>query len=309
MAESTLSGLIFNIQRFSIHDGPGIRTTVFFKGCWLRCFWCHNPEGLRSAVEIQFSPERCLACGECVQACPTGAQQWVEGTRLYDRSLCTQCGACLETCFSGALEKTGEPVSVEKVLAEVLADQAFYQQSGGGVTLSGGDPLLQQPFTLALLKACKAAGLHTALETAANCRWETLAEALPLTDLVMMDLKHIDPAKHRAGTGVSNERILANAARLAAGSVPVLFRTPVIPGLNDTPAEIGAIAAFVKQIHPQHSPTQPHLELLPFHRLAAGKYHSLGLDYHTENLTPPTPEHMLSLAAAAFAQGVQVQIR
>lgn len=304
-----LTGTIFDIRKYSVHDGPGIRTTVFFKGCWLRCFWCHNPEGLRGEVEIQFSSERCLGCGECVKVCPTGAQQMLDGVHIYDRSLCTQCGDCLDTCYTGALEKTGEQVTVEKVMQEILQDQAFYRQSGGGVTLSGGDPLLQLKFTLALLSACKQAGLHTALETAANCRWEILEEVLPLTDLVLMDLKHIDPARHRAGTGVSNERILANAARLAASSTPVLFRTPVIPGINDTPEEIGAIAAFVKHIYQAHpANSQPQLDLLPFHRLAAGKYHSLGLEYRSETLSAPTAAHMQRLADAVTAQGVQVHI-
>ncbi len=190
-----LTGLIFNIQRFSIHDGPGIRTTVFLKGCWLRCFWCHNPEGLRGNVEIQFTAGRCIGCGECVQACAQGAQQIVSGERVYDRDLCIRCGKCLETCYTGALEQTGERVTTAQVMDEILADRAFYEQSGGGVTLSGGDPLLQLAFTLELLRTCKARGLHTTIETAAHCRWEVLEQVLPWVDLVMLDLKHLELAE------------------------------------------------------------------------------------------------------------------
>jgi pyruvate formate lyase activating enzyme len=305
-----LSGVIFNIQRFSIHDGPGIRTTVFFKGCSLRCFWCHNPEGLATNPEIQFFPDRCIQCGECVLACPHGAQQSTASIRLYDRERCVVCGECLDTCFTGALELTGSQYTVAQVVAEAERDRIFYTESGGGVTLSGGDPLLQATFTSAVLQALKASGLHTALETAANCRWDILAGLLPSTDLVMLDIKHMDPARHRAATGVSNRRILANAARLAEMGVPLIFRTPVVPGVNDTSEAIGAIAAFIHQItesgkkngHYQESP--PTYELLPFHQLAAGKYHSLGLEYRPASLQPPSREHMQHLAEAAAEGGI-----
>jgi pyruvate formate lyase activating enzyme len=305
-----ITGEIFNIQRFSIHDGPGIRTTVFFKGCTLRCFWCHNPEGLRPGVEISFYPERCITCGECVRACPEGAQQINDGMRTYDRARCTACGACLDSCFTGALEKTGQRLSLEQVMAEILPDRAFYQQSGGGVTLSGGDPLLQHDFAAALLRACKQEGLHTAVETTANCRWDVMASILPDIDLVMMDIKHMDPQRHRGCTGVTNERILANAARLVEEGKPVLFRTPVVPGVNDTPQEIAAIAAFIAEIGARAGAAElPRLELLPFHQLAASKYHSLGMEYQPHALIPPDREKMQALGAAAAAQGIPVTVR
>ena len=307
-------GIVFNIQRFSIHDGPGIRTTVFLKGCSLRCFWCHNPEGMRLKPENQFFPERCIACGECVTACPQGAQLLEDHHRTYLRERCTTCGQCVETCYAEALVTVGQRMTTEEVVEEVLRDRAFYQSSGGGVTLSGGEPLLQRDFAAAILTRCKAEGIHTALETAGHCRWEDLAAILPLTDLVMMDIKHLDPVKHRAATGVSNGQILANARRLAQTDKQLLLRVPVVPTVNDSVAEIAAIAQFIHQLdrsrREQGAGAPPiSLELLSFHRLAADKYRSLGLDYRASSLETISPERMAELTAAASACGVPVQFR
>lgn len=295
------TGILFNIQRFSIHDGPGIRTTVFLKGCPLRCFWCHNPEGLRIKPEIQYFTERCIYCGECVMVCPEGAHKIAGDQHIYDRSLCKVCGKCAEVCCSGALQKVGEVYTVEQVVTEALRDRSFYASSGGGVTLSGGEPLLQRPFTRAVLERCRAEGVHTAVETTAFFPYEDLEELLPITDLVMMDLKHLDSEKHRAATGVPNERILANARRLAESGKPLLFRTPVIPTVNDTPEEIGAIARFVEELNGvRPAGAEPiNYELLPFHRLAGDKYRSLDLDYKANPLTAPSKDHLAQLLAVA----------
>jgi pyruvate formate lyase activating enzyme len=317
------TGVILNIQRFSIHDGPGIRTTVFFKGCTLRCFWCHNPESIRPQPEIQFFPDRCIGCGECLAVCPQGAHEFEDDHHTYARHACIVCGQCVDVCYAAAVELTGRAMTVDEVMAEVLQDEAFYASSGGGVTLSGGEPVLQRDFAHALLAGCKARGLHTAIETAANCRWEDLAALLPVTDLIMMDVKHMDPNKHKEATGVSNRRILDNARRLASTGKPILFRTPVVPTVNDTPQEIAAIAQFVQglvdlgsrrsvgqtEVNGHCHGTLPDYELLPFHRLASDKYRSLDLDYRASRLDPPSQELMAELVDVASGYGITVRGR
>jgi pyruvate formate lyase activating enzyme len=303
-------GNVFDIQRFSIHDGPGIRTTVFLKGCSLRCFWCHNPEGLRRPAELQFLPARCIACGACL-VCPQAANELRDGALIYHRERCEACGQCVETCYAEGRRLVGRPMTVEEVMQEALRDRIFYETSGGGVTLSGGEPALQPEFSRAILVACQTEGIHTAIETAGNCAWDDLAMLLPATDLVMMDLKHMDAAKHRAATGVSNERILENARRLAASDKPLIFRIPIVPTVNDTPEEVAAIACFVRELGSLRAAggndgQSLSLELLMFHRLASDKYTSLGLIYRARDLVAPTKEQMAILAQAAAAQGVAV---
>jgi pyruvate formate lyase activating enzyme len=305
------TGIIFNIQRFSIHDGPGIRTTVFFKGCPLRCFWCHNPEGLQAKREVQFTPARCIGCGACVAACPHGAQELGQQGRIYHRDRCQGCGACVAACWAEALQMTGSVVTAEAVMAEVLQDQAFYASSGGGVTLSGGEPLRQPDFASEILQGCRAAGLHTAVETTLHAPWRHVEALLPLVDLFLVDIKQLDPVKHRSATGVSNERILANIRRLAATGHAVNFRIPVVPTVNDTPADIQAAACFVRELQPARpaGARALSLELLPFHQLAGDKYASLGRPYHAAGLTPPTKARMAELVQAARAAGVDAASR
>ncbi|MBN1402806.1 MAG: glycyl-radical enzyme activating protein [Anaerolineae bacterium] len=294
-----MKGIVTNIQRFSIHDGPGIRTTVFLKGCNLHCFWCHNPETLSPRPELQIFPDRCIGCGECFQRCPHGCHVMVDGAREFRRELCEGCGICAETCYAECLVLVGWVKTVEEVVEEVLRDRPFYETSKGGVTLSGGEPLLQRDFSYAILERCKAEGLHTAIETAANFPWERVASILPVTDLVMMDIKLMDSQKHRECTGVPNERILDNALHLGQQSQPLIIRTPVVPGVNDNPEEIRAIASFVAQL-----PNLLYYELLPFHPMARGKYNSLDLDYRAAELKTPSKETMDALTAAAEAVGV-----
>lgn len=294
-----MEGFVFNIQRFSIHDGPGIRTTVFMKGCSLRCFWCHNPEGIRLEPEIQVFPERCIGCNACLAACTHGAHTNEGGQRSFYRERCQGCGTCVETCYAGALVLTGRRMTVDEVISEVLRDRPFYETSGGGVTLSGGEPLVQRDFARAILERCRAEGLHTALETAGNCRWEDLAVVLEFSDLILMDIKLMDPARHRQATGVGNERILANARRLVQAGQPVIFRVPVVPTVNDSAEDIAAIADFVHSLAAESRGAPPTLELLPFHRMAGSKYQSLGLDYRAAELEPSSKEYMTELEAIA----------
>ena len=295
-------GLVFNIQRFSIHDGPGIRTVVFLKGCGLRCRWCSNPESWNAYEEIVTNDLRCTRCGRCQQVCPVNAITVDEKGRKLDRGLCNRCLQCADVCPTGALAATGKWMSVDEVMEEAAADDLFYQNSGGGITLSGGEPLLQFDFSYAVLQQCKENGVHTAIETAANFPWERVAAILPVVDLVMMDIKVMDSALHKECTGVPNERILANARLLAQQSQPLIVRTPIVPGVNDTPEQVAQIAAFVKQL-----PNLLYYELLPFHPMATSKYDSLDIDYRARDLKRPSKDQMDALTRVATDLGVNAR--
>lgn len=296
-------GFVTNIQRFSIHDGPGIRTTVFEKGCNLRCFWCHNPETWAREPEIQFFPDRCIGCGECFKVCPTGAHVMSDdGQRQFLRERCTACGKCADTCYAEALVLVGKRMTHMEVIEEILRDKAFYETSNGGVTISGGEPLLQRDFTYDILEGCQAEGVHTAIETAANFPWERIASVLPVVDMVMMDIKVMDSAQHMDCTGVPNERILANAVRLGQQPQPLIVRTPIIPGVNDNTGEISRIAEFVSKL-----PNLMYYELLPFHPMAASKFDSLDIDYRARELKRPTKALMDELTDVALTFGVNAR--
>jgi pyruvate formate lyase activating enzyme len=310
------SGPVFSIQRFSIHDGPGIRTTVFLKGCSLSCFWCHNPEGRRGRPELQFFPDRCINCGACVAECPHSAHEFIAGAHVFHRDRCDTTGSCVATCYSQALQLSGETMSVEQVMAEVSRDEAFYRGSGGGVTLSGGEPSLNREFSHEILKQCQDRGYHTAIETCGECPWESLEALLPVTDLIMMDLKQIRPDRHREATGKSNDRIVENARRLAMTRKPLVFRTPVVPTVNDSTDDIKGIASFLRELTEMRKKqtngqgaAKLSYELLPFHRLASDKYHSLGMEYRAASLQPPTKEQMQSLAEVAKEFGIETVVR
>jgi len=280
----------------------------------MKCFWCHNPEGRQPQPQIRYFPERCISCGECEAHCPNHAHRMENKSHLYFKELCTNCGACTETCYANALELTGKYMTVDEVMQAILRDQLFYETSNGGVTLSGGEPVLQPQFASAILTRCKEQALHTAIETGGNCQWQQLELLLPVTDLILMDVKLIDPMKHQAACGDSNDLILANARRLALTNKPVIFRIPVVPTVNDSLEEIGAICKFVQnlvELRIQHSDRQEkcaeiQLELLPFHCLAADKYRSLGLEYQAQNLKPPSKAKMHEFAKIAEIHGIEV---
>jgi pyruvate formate lyase activating enzyme len=307
--------VVFNIQRFSLHDGPGIRTTVFLKGCSMRCFWCHNPEGQHPEPELRYFPERCIACGQCVIACPNHAHEMHDGAHVFLREECDLSGKCVETCYSRALQMEGRTMTVDQVMEEILADCSFYESSGGGVTLSGGEPALNRDFALEILERCKVHQLHTAVETCGEVAWASLEALLPFTDLIMMDIKHLDSGKHQLATGQPNDRILSNARQLALNGKTIIFRTPVVPSVNDTELEIEQIAIFVRdlielrKINAQTEGGEIRYELLAFHKLAAGKYPSLGLDYSARDVEPPSREHMTRLLSAARRCGIEASMR
>jgi pyruvate formate lyase activating enzyme len=278
-------GLIFNIQRFSIHDGPGIRTVVFFKGCALRCRWCSNPESWNMYQEIVVNDLRCTRCGRCQKVCPVNAIVVDETARKLDRGLCNRCLKCAEVCPTGALATTGQWMTVDEVMREAAADDLFYQNSGGGITLSGGEPLQQWEFAVDLLKACKERGIHTAIETSGQAEWSILEKVLEYTDLVLYDIKHMDPAKHREGTGKTNELILENA-RKAAAKRRLWVRMPLVPGFNDSEDNLTATARFAKEIGAAK------VSLLPYHTWGMSKFGKLGRRFTMEDVPTPTSEHV-----------------
>jgi len=297
-------GLIFNIERFSLNDGPGIRTVIFLKGCPLRCFWCQNPEGLNPKIEIQFNQEHCILCRTCEYICPTGAHKFIGEEHVFQREKCIGCGQCVRYCPAKALRFVGREVSVSDVMEEVLEDLVYYKLSNGGITLSGGEPLMQHEFSKALLKECKAIGVHTAIETSLFASWNVIKNIISYTDLVMFDIKHIDPDIHKKVTGVSNELILKNAEKLLfEENIPIIVRTPIVPTVNDDEKIIQRIAEFIKG-----SKNLIYYELLPFHKLGESKYKSLGLEYRAKSLKPPSKEKMTKLLEAARNAGINVKM-
>ena len=295
-------GIIFDLKRFAVHDGPGIRTVLFLKGCTLNCAWCHNPEGIRRSPELVYFESKCVHCAACIDACPNGARQMIAGELVYQRDRCTQCGQCMEACYANALFLYGRTVSVGEVMAELRQDEDFYRASGGGITLSGGEPMLQAAFSTAVLRQCKLEGFHTALDTCGNIPWVVLESALPYTDLVLYDLKHLDPAQHRRYTGASNTLLLDNLRRLDQQHVPLEIRIPLVPTINDG-ENLNAVGAFLQSFDQQVC-----VRLLPYHRLAGSKYQRLGRENHMPVVEPPCDEQMQAAAEQLKTWGCQVVI-
>lgn len=289
--------MVFDLQRFSLHDGSGIRTLVFLKGCPLRCGWCSNPEGQACAPQLAYDAARCIgraACGEaCQRACEASAIHPAAGGGVeVDLAACTVCGSCVPACPSHALELLGEGMSVDEILELVERDGLFFARSGGGLTLSGGEPLLQADFAANLLAEARRRGIDTALETSGCVPWHDVKRVCRHVDQVFYDVKCRDPQRHREATGVGNERILDNLRRLrkAFPQLPVVVRTPVVPGFNDSPEEIRAICDFLRVL-----PGPLRYELLPYHRFGEPKYRKLGLEYPLPELEPPSAERMAAL--------------
>jgi len=287
-------------MRFSTRDGPGIRTTVFFNGCPLACWWCHNPESQSLRPSPMYSAERCRHCGDCISACPEHAIEEEDG-ELRTGKNCRRCGTCAEACQADARRLAGRVISLRDLLAEIERDLVFFEESGGGVTLSGGEPLAQPRFTRALLAACRERGIHTAVETCGYAHAEVFASIAPLARLLLFDLKVIDPDKHKLFTGVDNRPILANLARAAGCGIPLKVRVPVVPGLNDSPDDARQFVSCLTALRLQD------VELLPYHNTGSEKYHRLGWNYRLPDTPNASPEDLARFAAPLIAAGLHVE--
>jgi pyruvate formate lyase activating enzyme len=296
------TGEVASIKRYMVHDGPGIRSVVFLKGCPLRCLWCSSPHTWSAEKNLIYRAKKCIRCGECIKACVDGALTASPDRSIaIDRSRCTRCGACIEACPTTALVFDSATMSVAEVMAVLERDRPFYEQSSGGVTFSGGEPTSQPDFLLGLLKACKAAGFHTAIETTGFQEWNVLQKLLPWIDLVLYDVKALDPAHHEELTGQSNEPILQNLERIAAaGSPPVEIHVPVIPGHNDTDDHFARLAAWLGGIGLRD------ISFLPFHKLGSHEYDEMGMRYPMENVEGLSLQRMEAIREKFRSLGFRV---
>jgi pyruvate formate lyase activating enzyme len=303
--EQLSKGTVFKIERFAFHDGPGIRTVVFMKGCPLRCVWCSTPHSQLPSPEVLYYEDRCTHCGTCAEICHAGAIGESSSGRLTtDRSLCDGCGVCAEACVAGARRITGKETTVAQVLDEVEKDSRFYRNSGGGITLSGGEPTMQPDFSREILKGCRERSTHTTVETCGYAKWDALDDMLHDLDLLYVDVKHMSATVHERLTTKSNVPILENVRRAAAShpEVAMIIRVPVVPGMNDSEENIRETAQFVHQLG-----TDAKMELLPYHRLGIPNYAVLSRRYQLPDLQPPSEDRLRALVETVRSCGVAVE--
>ncbi|MGL5656005.1 MAG: (2S)-3-sulfopropanediol dehydratase activating enzyme [Fusobacteriaceae bacterium] len=306
-------GIVFNIQRFTMHDGPGIRTELFLKGCPLRCDWCGNPESLKTYKQPGVFTSKCISsekCGSCKEVChDESILEFIDGKlSSIDRTKCTNCLSCANQCPSDAIKQWGKEMSVEECMKEILKDKSYYNRSGGGVTVSGGDPILQSDFVSELLKKCKEEEIHTCFESSFYGEWDDAEKILPYTNLVISDIKHMDTVIHKKHTGVNNDKILSNLKRLSKKNIEFILRIPVIPNVNDSMENIEATADFIINELGNKIKT---LQLLSFMRLGEEKYHSLGMPYKMKNIEIDRntfQEHVAKIANYFNARGIKCTI-
>ncbi len=295
---------IFDIKRYAINDGPGIRIVIFLKGCNLNCAWCHNPESISTEAERMYAPAKCIKCGTCVVACPEKAITLTSDGIITDDELCKMCGKCAEVCPTKAIEISGHPMSVAEIMNEIEKERVFFDQSGGGVTFSGGEPLLQSKFLIELLDECSKRGIHTAVDTAGLANTDIILDVARRTDLFLYDLKMMDSERHRKWVGVPNEKILENLKAVAATGVEIIIRIPLIGGVNDDAENMEATAHFVSEL----SGEKKEVNLLPYHKIAQTKYQKLGRPEDFQLLEEPTKEAQQQVIAIFKKYGIQASI-